>query len=343
MSLPKVCTSDADVAGIQIVLYHLQHRNDLQVNNAGNSVVSGVWVRNDPHSGKQVQSDIKVTIYCSKLLMDTFWDDKMDVSMQSLFNGFSNEESLAMSKADRSGGFFKLSPDRKYMVKGIFNENVVAAKEMYSAYLDYLESSPSSTLAKIVAVFTTKIGLKSHHYCIMKNAFPHPLSLLPNRTFDIKGRLNRTSDRDSDIKKEMEFLSQYDEENATKLKFRVGQQIRKDVEFLKSQNLFDYSILLGFRDNEVDVGIIDILTPYSFWRGPVGTLKKLVGRSSSGCPPLEYADRMLCFMKDFGFETGWKQLKRKWRSVHRLASFGNIKRQEPESYLDQNQAKIEEN
>lgn len=122
-------------------------------------------------------------------------------------------------------------------------------------YIEHLKKNPNSLLGKILGVFTIKAEkINEVHVMVMENTLRIKETANLKYIFDLKGS---TVDRSvtgqtfpSTTLKDCNFLmAAKNIKDFTKLNFSLSKRLSKrmkiDIEFLRSHNLMDYSLLLG--------------------------------------------------------------------------------------------------
>jgi len=229
-----------------------------------------------------------------------------------------------------SGAFIFFSKDGKYIVKTCTRGEMDTLLQMLPSYVEHLRSNPNSRLLTILGAHCMEIYGQKIDFLVMNNIFPTDVEL--DERYDLKGSwVNRQSggkDRPRGrLLKDMDlnyvFMTRED------VGYRLALQIKKDIDFLTSHNLMDYSLLVGVKyeryavdieepeNSETDpflcdgtggmnaavvagpavfyVGIIDILQTWNYSKQMERWAKflfKCQDRNGiSAVPTLEYRDR----------------------------------------------------
>ena len=126
---------------------------------------------------------------------------------------------------------------------------------MFGSYCKHFKENKDSLISKILGVFTVKSGkMGDVHIMMMENTlrFREPANL--RYIFDLKGskvdRKVKGKTKNSTTLKDINFLmAAQANKNFTKTyevdRKKLIQAMEKDVEFLRSHGLMDYSLLLG--------------------------------------------------------------------------------------------------
>uniref|UniRef100_A0ACD5Y3I6 Uncharacterized protein n=1 Tax=Avena sativa TaxID=4498 RepID=A0ACD5Y3I6_AVESA len=160
-----------------------------------------------------------------------------------------------LSSPGKSGSFFYLTQDERFMIKTVKKSEVKLLIRMLPSYYKHIRRYKSSLITRFYGVHSVKPnGGQKVRFIIMGNLFCSDHRI--HRRYDLKGSsYGRQSDK---------FEQEIDE--ATTLKdldldfvFRMQQsrhkqlheQLRRDCMFLESEGIMDYSLLVGvhFRDD----------------------------------------------------------------------------------------------
>ena len=159
--------------------------------------------------------------------------------------------------AGRSGSFFFFSHDRKFVVKTMTSTELKLFKRMIPKYTEYLQANQDSLLSKILGVFTIEAACtmgSQVHIMLMENTVRLKNVDELKYVFDLKGstvdRVVKGKTENSTTLKDLNFLLIKSKiKELTKLtestSRRLAQVMRSDIDFLKSFNLMDYSMLIA--------------------------------------------------------------------------------------------------
>lgn len=162
----------------------------------------------------------------------------------------------AKESAGKSGSFFFFSFDRRFIIKTMNTSEKKVFIDALPSYLLHLKTNPNSLVARIYGIFTVEMeDIEAVDLLLMANCAD--CGRLIENVFDLKGsEVNRKVDEFSDptdclkdinlldIAKERKFL------NFMRVDMRdIMKQMFKDVKYLCSRNLMDYSLLLIIETN----------------------------------------------------------------------------------------------
>jgi hypothetical protein len=165
----------------------------------------------------------------------------------------------------KSGAFFYYTADGKYMLKTVSKAEYHTLKRVLKGYYEHLRSSPQTLLVRFLGLHCLSVmehvkgteslshSTQKMYFVVMANMFTAPLEI--HRKYDLKGSwVGRTTDareREGAVLKDVDF-------RASKEALRVGTdaaeklraQLEVDTEFLCSNGIIDYSLLVGIHDVE---------------------------------------------------------------------------------------------
>jgi Ca2+-binding EF-hand superfamily protein len=235
-----------------------------------------------------------------------------------------NMSTLSEKVSDgKSASFFFYSHDGKFMVKTIGKKEERIFSEILPDYFKHVKNNPKTLLVRIYA----------HHmideipFVVMGNCFDSPIAI--STIYDLKGSTVGRTNPNGFVKKDLDLKTKF--KIGTSKKQEIMDIIKSDVEFLKTRNLIDYSLIVGVVDNTgkklpdcykdlsiykhsivvpqveengiVDtiffLGIIDLFTFYDSYKHTEHILKSVVKNSKeiSAVPAKDYADRFVKFME----------------------------------------------
>eukprot|EP00468_Gymnochlora_sp_CCMP2014_P000107 CAMPEP_0167744332 /NCGR_PEP_ID=MMETSP0110_2-20121227/2529_1 /TAXON_ID=629695 /ORGANISM="Gymnochlora sp., Strain CCMP2014" /LENGTH=590 /DNA_ID=CAMNT_0007628835 /DNA_START=444 /DNA_END=2216 /DNA_ORIENTATION=- len=266
------------------------------------------------------------------------WGIKDDQLLESLSG--STEEMIKKFSEGASGSFFFFTKDSKYLVKTMSATELGVLRRILPAYLDFMETNPRSLIVRFLGVFSLTLFNHTEYFSLMTNVLYVDEGYKIHLKFDLKGsRVNRTAKKkkngkvgtlkDNDFRVPMEL--------STTKRNEVLRQLGKDSEFLMSQYIMDYSLIVGVHTDtfipveEKDylptvsatggeyeiiqaarlkapgayhIGIIDVLQEWDFVKIAERWLKILFkchckDRNDLSCvPPLLYQQRFMKYMSE---------------------------------------------
>ena len=247
----------------------------------------------------------------------------------------------------KSPSFFFLSPDQQYILKSCTARDVKTLTRMLSSYRDHIKSCAISTdtnnAGGNAAVSSTNSSLLPRYLGLYKLTFQDhtpdvTLVVMTNFfaaaheihcKFDLKGSTyhreasEKERAKSAPVYKDLDWMREgrkirFETEDEVK---HVKERLEKDTLFLSSQNLIDYSLLVGIHEmkdgttnvrEHMDVvsakssmgiqyfGLVDILTPFvAQKRLETICTGTLICRPGISCqPPKKYQERFMSFVDE---------------------------------------------
>ena len=157
----------------------------------------------------------------------------------------------------RSGSIFFFSHDRRFLVKTMTDSELSQMLRMLPAWSNHLSSKQKTLIAKIYGCFTVRTRYINEHRCfhvlLMECCARLKVPARLKYNFDLKGclyhRLVSEPTLPSTTLKDQNLIQLCENQ---KVRFLIEKEelsdlifvLRNDVEFLKSNQLMDYSLLL---------------------------------------------------------------------------------------------------
>ncbi|XP_024016980.1 phosphatidylinositol 4-phosphate 5-kinase 4 isoform X2 [Morus notabilis] len=214
-----------------------------------------LWTRFPPEGTKYTpphqSSEFKWKDYCPlvfRTLRKLFKVDPADYMISICGNDALRE----LSSPGKSGSFFYLTNDDRYMIKTIKKSEVKVLLRMLSAYYNHVRAFENTLVTKFYGLHCVKLMgqpiQKKVRFIIMGNLFCTEYTI--HRRFDLKGSvLGRTTDKPETEIDETTILKDLDLNFMFRLQKSWFQefcrQIDRDCEFLEQERIMDYSLLVG--------------------------------------------------------------------------------------------------
>ncbi|KAK3278666.1 hypothetical protein CYMTET_13413 [Cymbomonas tetramitiformis] len=239
----------------------------------------------------------------------------------------------------------------RYCIKSCNSEDVNTLLAIIKDYTKHCEKFPGTLLPRFLGLYSISHKKELIYLVVQSNVFAGHRAI--EERYDLKGSMfgrkassKELSNGPKAVLKDLDFLRR-----GRALPFQCEEQrehfLRKlevDVAWLRSQGLMDYSLLVGFSNFGDDrptskyivdvlrlrqqsdhqpydmayVGIVDILTRFSWFKKCEASLLGVVLGDISCMPPNTYAERLLEFAKHvtvLEVEDSWKQIQ--IRKAHR--------------------------
>ncbi|KAI3448789.1 hypothetical protein Pfo_005454 [Paulownia fortunei] len=219
-----------------------------------------IWTRFPPEGSKHTpphqSCEFKWKDYCPlvfRTLRKLFKVDPADYMISICGNDALRE----LSSPGKSGSFFYLTNDDKYMIKTMKKSEVKVLKRMLPAYYNHVRAFENTLVTKFFGLHCVKMtgpAQKKVRFVIMGNLFCTEYAI--HRRFDLKG----SSHGRLTVKPESEI------DSTTTLKdldlnfvFRLQKswfqefcrQVDRDCDFLEQERIMDYSLLVGIHFREI--------------------------------------------------------------------------------------------
>jgi len=165
-----------------------------------------------------------------------------------------------LSKAQgNSGAKFLLTNDKRFYVKTLQSVEVEMMHHMMPSYHRYIVESHSDTLLpQYLGMYRTTLDNKEYYYLVIRSVFSCKNKV--QKKYDLKGsRIDREAKDSEKADKDKESVTfkdnDFTKDNAkiyigTEQKEKFTERLTKDVNFLSSLNVMDYSLLVGIHDTE---------------------------------------------------------------------------------------------
>ncbi|XP_043815285.1 phosphatidylinositol 4-phosphate 5-kinase 4 isoform X3 [Manihot esculenta] len=168
-----------------------------------------------------------------------------------------NEALRELSSPGKSGSFFYLTNDDKYMIKTMKKAEVKVLIRMLAAYYNHVRSFENTLVTKFFGLHCVKLTgatQKKVRFIIMGNLFCSEYII--HRRFDLKGSsLGRITDKPESEIESTTILKDLDLNFIFRLQKAWFQefcrQVDRDCEFLEQERIMDYSLLVGLHFREV--------------------------------------------------------------------------------------------
>ena len=170
---------------------------------------------------------------------------------------FPRDKSLkGLGSFGKSGSFFFFSYDNKFVIKTISDDEFTFFQKIVKNYYLYMQDSPDTALQRFFGLHLLTYAGKTIPFIVMNFIFCSDFDV--DIKYDLKGssykRLSRKGKDYEDYDyavplKDLDFIErkekiELESESATRL---IG-QLKRDADFLFSQGINDYSLLIGIHD-----------------------------------------------------------------------------------------------
>ncbi|XP_004307106.1 PREDICTED: phosphatidylinositol 4-phosphate 5-kinase 6 [Fragaria vesca subsp. vesca] len=218
-----------------------------------------VWTKFPPEGSKYTpphqSSDFKWKDYCPvvfRTLRKLFKVDPADYMISLCGNDALRE----LSSPGKSGSFFYLTNDDRYMIKTMKKAEVKVLLRMLPAYYNHVRAFENTLVTKFFGLHCVKLTgptQKKVRFVIMGNLFCSEYSI--HRRFDLKGSsLGRSTDKPAAEIDATTTLKDLDLNYIFRLQKvwfqEFCRQVDRDCDFLEQERIMDYSLLVGLHFRE---------------------------------------------------------------------------------------------
>ncbi|KAK1407646.1 hypothetical protein QVD17_39267 [Tagetes erecta] len=232
------------------------------------------WTRFPPEGSKLTpphqSGEFRWKDYCPMVfrrLRELFQVDPADYMLAICGNDALRE----LSSPGKSGSFFYLTQDDRFMIKTVKKSEVKVLIKMLPSYYQHVCRYENSLVTKFFGVHCVKpIGGIKTRFIVMGNLFCSEYRI--HRRFDLKGSSHgRTTDKPEEEIDETTTLKDLDLNYVFRLQeswFKeLIKQINRDCEFLEAERIMDYSLLVGIHFRDDNTGDKMGLSPFLLRNG----------------------------------------------------------------------------
>lgn len=222
---------------------------------------SKVKVDNHIFNKENLPSHFKVKEYCPMVfrrLRSIF-----GVTEKDYMNSLCFSQPIRTDDSGRSGARFLLSFDERFVIKTLGSEDIAEMHDVLPKYHQYVvENGCKTLLPQYLGMYRLTLNNTEHYMIVMKNVFSPRCRV--HKKYDLKGS---TVQRDASDKEKRKDLPTFKDNDFVKANIKLHldpisrkdflEKLKKDVEFLASLKLMDYSLLVGIYDCEVGSAEMD--------------------------------------------------------------------------------------
>ncbi|KAJ0766142.1 putative 1-phosphatidylinositol-4-phosphate 5-kinase [Helianthus annuus] len=232
------------------------------------------WTRFPPEGSKVTpphqSGEFRWKDYCPivfRHLRELFQVDPADYMLAICGNDALRE----LSSPGKSGSFFYLTQDDRFMIKTVKKSEVKVLIKMLPSYHQHVCRYENSLVTKFFGVHCVKpVGGIKTRFIVIGNLFCSEYRI--HRRFDLKGSSHgRTTDKPEEEIDETTTLKDLDLNYVFRLQenwFKeLIKQINRDCEFLEGVRIMDYSLLVGMHFRDDNTGDKMGLSPFLLRNG----------------------------------------------------------------------------
>ncbi|KAF9447289.1 SAICAR synthase-like protein [Macrolepiota fuliginosa MF-IS2] len=155
----------------------------------------------------------------------------------------------------KSGSFFYFSRDYRFIIKTIHHSEHKFLLKTLGVYYEHVKSNPHTLLSRFYGLHRVKLPRgRKIHFVIMNNLFPPHRDI--HETYDLKGSTvgreypeEKAKKNPRAVLKDLNWINRGKElELGPEKRALLAEQLRRDVEYLKSVDVMDYSLLVGIHN-----------------------------------------------------------------------------------------------
>eukprot|EP01080_Neovahlkampfia_damariscottae_P000294 gene294-6708_t len=167
------------------------------------------------------------------------------ISDEDYLKSMGGEFQLAMG-AGKGSNFIMKTNDNKYILKSITKEESDECRLFMKEFANYFQSNLNTLILPILGHHKINFTFKEINFIVMENLFVTK----PDESYDLKGSsVGRNANEKEKEKKQFKDIDLFDNGKIFQIgksnSIEIIEQIRKDVEFLSSFSIMDYSLLIG--------------------------------------------------------------------------------------------------
>lgn len=240
-----------------VMLDHADAEEEEQTENtlfdkAPESSVRVVKLKNVTFSFLSMQPDVFCLIW--KSLRVNFQTFRQSFMLEDMA-GIDSSDILEKFTEGKSGSFFYFTQDRRYIIKTISAGEEKFLRNFVRQYYRHMKENPESLIVRFYGLYQVRLAWEQKYISVvvMENIFYSMQHLKIHEKYDLKGStvgrrvlkgqnvVSGATLKDLDLQKNIYIGS----ENRALLM----EQLKKDVNFLASCGIMDYSLLLGIHDH----------------------------------------------------------------------------------------------
>jgi len=228
-------------------------------------------------------SHYKVKEYCPLVFKNI--RERFNINEDSYVRSLTHDGMEALDDTNsKSNARFYRSADKRYVIKTVTSEDVEGLHNILQDYHKHIvETKGNTLLPHLLALFRLTVENKENYILVMRSVFSNRFKV--HFKYDIKGS---TVDREASLKeKEKEHPTFKDNDLLNEARMiKIGSESKKifmekltrDVNFLNSLKIMDYSLLIGVHDEKLSHKKSNVSDDQSDDQGV-----------SSGSPPCNYS------------------------------------------------------
>ncbi|KAL0453203.1 UNVERIFIED_CONTAM: Phosphatidylinositol 4-phosphate 5-kinase [Sesamum latifolium] len=214
------------------------------------------WTKFPPEGSKYTpphnSCEFKWKDYCPKVFRTLRMLFKVDPA-DYMLSICGNDALRELSSPGKSGSFFYLTNDDRYMIKTMKKAEVKVLLRMLNAYYNHVRAFENTLVTKYYGLHCVKLNGQKVRFIIMGNLFCSEYTI--HRRYDLKGStFGRVTDKpETEIDanttlKDLDLNFIFRLQKTWFQEFR--RQVDRDCELLEQERIMDYSLLVGLHFTE---------------------------------------------------------------------------------------------
>ncbi|XP_039265956.1 phosphatidylinositol 5-phosphate 4-kinase type-2 alpha-like [Styela clava] len=215
---------------------------------------SKVKVDNHLYNKETLPSHFKVKEYCPMVFRRL--RERFGIDDKEYANSLCLQQPVRVEDAGRSRARFLQSVDRKFVIKTLQSEDIAEMHTILPTYHQYaVEQGGQTLLPQYLGMYRLTLNNVEHYVLVTRNVMSNTLKT--HKKYDLKGS---TVQREASEKEKTKEFPTFKDNDFVKdnVKIYMDQEAResfltmlkRDVEFLASLKLMDYSLLVGIHDRD---------------------------------------------------------------------------------------------
>uniref|UniRef100_A0AAQ5X5G3 1-phosphatidylinositol-5-phosphate 4-kinase n=1 Tax=Amphiprion ocellaris TaxID=80972 RepID=A0AAQ5X5G3_AMPOC len=215
---------------------------------------SKIKVDNHLFNKENLPSRFKFKEYCPMVFRNL--RERFCIDDQDYQNSLTRSAPLNSDSQGRFGNRFLSSYDHRFVIKTVSSEDIAEMHNILKKYHQFIvECHGNTLLPQFLGMYRLTVDGVETYMVVTRNVFSHRLTV--HRKYDLKGSTVSREASDKEKAKELPTFKDNDFLNEGQ-KLQIGddnkkyflEKLKRDVEFLATLKIMDYSLLVGIHDVE---------------------------------------------------------------------------------------------
>uniref|UniRef100_A0A8C6ME34 1-phosphatidylinositol-5-phosphate 4-kinase n=1 Tax=Nothobranchius furzeri TaxID=105023 RepID=A0A8C6ME34_NOTFU len=215
---------------------------------------SKIKVDNHLFNKENLPSRFKFKEYCPMVFRNL--RERFSIDDQDYQNSLTRSAPLNSDSQGRFGNRFLTSYDHRFVIKTVSSEDIAEMHNILKKYHQFIvECHGNTLLPQFLGMYRLTVDGVETYMVVTRNVFSHRLTV--HRKYDLKGSTVSREASDKEKAKELPTFKDNDFLNEGH-KLQIGddnkkyflEKLKRDVEFLATLKIMDYSLLVGIHDVE---------------------------------------------------------------------------------------------